>query len=338
MERLKIASEIIKIAEDLVFADSDYIYDPDHDKHPGGGYHKTEKGWSKLEEKEEKKDNNKSKYNADYFKKTNSFDKDFEHTLWSKKTPRDFFENAIKYGDSGHKWEIANYYYTPSDILDKLAFDKNDLVRYKAIENDNTSGETLTKVFNAERNKKNPSNEVYEAIGKHKNTPSKILSYLRSHHNKNVRRNVAENPNTLSEDLEVMAHYNSDRIVLMNVAGNESANENTLTYLFNSYHNKDVRGELSANDSCPEDIVKILAKSKDDYVRAGAQGNLGRRKRKKEDIVNKLNEHKPLPKEIEQKIMDLDTAKLSPELRERIEDWDIEDIKKFLGWLKKQNG
>lgn len=72
--------------------------------------------------------------------------------------------------------------------------------------------------------------------------------------------------------------------------------------------------------------------------RAGAQGNLERRKRQKEDIVNKLNEHKSLPKEIEQKIMDLDITKLSPELRERIEDWDIEDIKKFLGWLKKQNG
>ena len=72
--------------------------------------------------------------------------------------------------------------------------------------------------------------------------------------------------------------------------------------------------------------------------RAGAQGNLERRKRQKKDIVNKLNEHKSLPKEIEQKIMDLDITKLSPELRERIEDWDIEDIKKFLGWLKKQNG
>ncbi len=132
-----------------------------------------------------------------------------------------------------------------------------------------------------------------------------------------------------------MAHYNGDRIVLMNIAGNESANEDTLTYLFNSYHNKDVRGELSANDSCPEDIVKILAKSKDSYVRAGAQGNLERRTRKKEDIVNKLNEHKSLPKEIEQKIMDLDIAKLSPELRERVKDWDAEDIAKFLAWLKK---
>lgn len=77
---------------------------------------------------------------------------------------------------------------------------------------------------------------------------------------------------------------------------------------------------------------------KSNFSQVFSNGNLERRKRQKEDIVNKLNEHKSLPKEIEQKIMDLDITKLSPELRERIEDWDIEDIKKFLGWLKKQNG
>lgn len=36
-----------------------YIYDPDHKKHPGGGYHKTERGWSKVdtEDKREQKSN-----------------------------------------------------------------------------------------------------------------------------------------------------------------------------------------------------------------------------------------------------------------------------------------
>ena len=51
---LRIAEEILRTAEDLIFADSDYIYDPDHKKHPGGDYHKTEKGWSKVEKKKEK--------------------------------------------------------------------------------------------------------------------------------------------------------------------------------------------------------------------------------------------------------------------------------------------
>ena len=51
---LRIAEELVKTAEDLIFADSDYIYDPDHKKKPSGGYHKTEKGWSKVEEKKDK--------------------------------------------------------------------------------------------------------------------------------------------------------------------------------------------------------------------------------------------------------------------------------------------
>ena len=38
----------------IIAKDSDYIYDPDHKKHPSGGYHKTEKGWSRIEEKKDK--------------------------------------------------------------------------------------------------------------------------------------------------------------------------------------------------------------------------------------------------------------------------------------------
>lgn len=34
----------------------------------------------------------------------------------------------------------------------------------------------------------------------------------------------------------------------------------------------------------------------------------------------------------------IDLTKLSPELREKIKDWDMEDIKKFLGWLKRHKG
>jgi len=37
---LIVARELNKIAKELV-ADYDYIYDPEHRKHPGGGYVKT---------------------------------------------------------------------------------------------------------------------------------------------------------------------------------------------------------------------------------------------------------------------------------------------------------
>ncbi len=51
-ENIKIAKRLINIAKALV-ADSDYIYDPEHKKHPKGGYQKTEKGWGKKKVKED---------------------------------------------------------------------------------------------------------------------------------------------------------------------------------------------------------------------------------------------------------------------------------------------
>lgn len=51
MNRLKIAQELLRVAETLIAGDYHYIYDPDHKKHPGGGYQKTEKGWQKGKEK-----------------------------------------------------------------------------------------------------------------------------------------------------------------------------------------------------------------------------------------------------------------------------------------------
>ena len=38
---LKIARELNKIARELVAKDYEYIYDPEHKKHPGGGHQET---------------------------------------------------------------------------------------------------------------------------------------------------------------------------------------------------------------------------------------------------------------------------------------------------------
>lgn len=48
----KVSKEAVRIAK-MVLADSvndEYIYDPEHKQKPGGGYRKTEKGWTKTEE------------------------------------------------------------------------------------------------------------------------------------------------------------------------------------------------------------------------------------------------------------------------------------------------
>lgn len=47
MNKVLVARELIRIAKNIMAEDYDYIYDPDHKQKPGGGYVKTEKGWSK---------------------------------------------------------------------------------------------------------------------------------------------------------------------------------------------------------------------------------------------------------------------------------------------------
>ena len=40
----------------------------------------------------------------------------------------------------------------------------------------------------------------------------------------------------------------------------------------------------------------------------------------------------------DKKEVKFDISKLSPEMREKVKDWDAEDIAKFLGWLKEHKG
>ena len=51
----KIARELILIAKNILADDYDYIYDPAHKKHPGGGYKRTPKGWSRKNTEPQRK-------------------------------------------------------------------------------------------------------------------------------------------------------------------------------------------------------------------------------------------------------------------------------------------
>jgi len=63
---IKLAETCLRIAKSLVSADYEYIYDPDHKKHPGGGYIKTEKGWAKGSKGEEKGNGGKARKSQMY--------------------------------------------------------------------------------------------------------------------------------------------------------------------------------------------------------------------------------------------------------------------------------
>lgn len=46
MKNKRLADKIFRIANVILADKTEYIYDPDHKKRPGGGYVKTERGWS----------------------------------------------------------------------------------------------------------------------------------------------------------------------------------------------------------------------------------------------------------------------------------------------------
>ena len=141
--RVKLAKRLLTIAKCLI-ADSNYIYDPEHKKHPGGGYHKTENGWSKREKREKKPSNQSAprtyadektkslhkQFKQDYGKNYQS-DSDWASTLSNPKMhPNDLHQFAKEVCDSS------------IDIAD-LSESANAIVN-----NPNTSDETLKMISN----------------------------------------------------------------------------------------------------------------------------------------------------------------------------------------------
>lgn len=104
---IRIAKNLLALAKALLGAKEDYIYDPEHKKHPGGGYTKTPRGW----------------------------------TL--KKKPRPMRKQSPARIETTRKTEIANDPQTPPEVLEALSKDKNVRVRARVALNNKTPLETL---------------------------------------------------------------------------------------------------------------------------------------------------------------------------------------------------
>ena len=127
----------------------------------------------------------------------------------------------------------------------------------------------------------------------------KKLDEMAKSEDANVRRNVAKNPNTSIETLDKLSN-----------------DENIL-----------VRGAVAENPRTPTEILEKISKA--DKVNDGGPEDLARfslRRREKEKNQKQWQNS------------GFDLSKLSPELREKVEDWDAEDIKKFVAWLKEHKG
>ena len=107
-----------------ILSDYDYIYDPDHKKRPGGGgWAKTDKGWSKSPGGAEK-----HALSEDDALKEKDYEKISSHP----------FEDV--------RAKLAENQNTPPKVFNSLARDMSPLVRAKVAGNPNAPGETLVRL------------------------------------------------------------------------------------------------------------------------------------------------------------------------------------------------
>ena len=173
---LTIAKELNKMAKELIADDYKYIYDPDHKKHPGGGYVKTEKGWQKgKQDKEQEKNENdkvdekKSQWQVKV-QKISSETK--EKIAKDKQCPSKILDFLAKDEDNHVRFLVAGNQNTSTETLDKLANEKNYQIRWEVAENPNTSAKTLSKLSEDE------NEGVYQAVAYNKNASPETLEYI----------------------------------------------------------------------------------------------------------------------------------------------------------------
>ena len=223
IKKLKIAEEIIKTAEQLMFADDyEYIYDPDHKKNPGGGYVKTESGWSKgKENKDENKQEKKDEKVTD--NENNS----------KQKITRQNIEYKLKTFSSDKIKKMSEDKDAPSLLLDILSYNENDSIRRNVASNESTHEKTLDRLAN------DKNFWVRKDVAKNKNTSKKTLAKLSEDENPNVYKMVAYNKNAPSEALEyihnkIMKNYigdESDIYTIEAIAKNKNTKTDTLNQI-----------------------------------------------------------------------------------------------------------
>ena len=304
MERLKVAKEILKVAADLMFADTEYIYDPDHKKHPGGGYHKTEKGWSKLEEKKDESNSNKKPAVKEDDGDSNEIPSLNDVEPMNEQEQHDY--EQASYGDWTVRAFMAEQANHPK-ILDKMSEDRSYTVVATVAQNHNTHPSTLEKLSN------NPESYIRKCVAENPNTHIKTLEKLSKDSDEKVRNSAKESikdrkkekqikSNPVEEPDEMDLHYRkpaneayNDAVfskdkkelddlsnhshfrVRESVAGNENTSKSTLRKLSSDEHTS-VRAAVARNPKTPKDVLEKLSKDKEEYVSSNAKQNLSNRK------------------------------------------------------------
>lgn len=110
MDKILVARQLVRLAKSIMAEDYDYIYDPDHKKKPGGGYVKTDKGWSKGKE-----DKGKSLSTSEEQSK-------IKQIANNPSTPDSILNKIVKSND----WDIAPNAASNPNASEKTKFDYLD--------------------------------------------------------------------------------------------------------------------------------------------------------------------------------------------------------------------
>jgi len=231
----------------------EYIYDPDHKKHPGGGYTKTEKGWQKGKKEEDKEEKSKSTESvSDEF--AFNPDKDDYHEMAEKIESVEDSDKLAKLAEH-ETWQVrkmvAHNKHTSPETLAKLAKDENYNVRCLAALNDNTPDQSLIDLCSDENKVvksfvaiaklpkegelkliQDPDAQVRHAFAMSENASKDALTLLAKDKKKIVLEGVAHNKHTPVETLEKLA-MRKDKDIRNEVAGNENASSSVLSYIYN---------------------------------------------------------------------------------------------------------
>ena len=218
-----ISRKINRIANILILAEKpEYVHDPDHKKHPGGGYTKTEKGWTLIKKERPTKENSSKRLETikalsvreqlSIAENPKTSIEDFLILLglstkknWTpipnaiaqnKKTPAKVLESLVEANDYEVCTSVAANPNTPQRLLEKLSNDSRAGVREEVAKNPNCSLKTLKRLSDDKRY------YTRRGVAANPNTPQRLLEKLSNDGSADVRVEVAKNPNTSLNTLQ----------------------------------------------------------------------------------------------------------------------------------------
>ncbi|MFB2834872.1 hypothetical protein [Floridanema evergladense] len=157
------------------------------------------------------------------------------------------------------RFVVAAHRNTASNTLERLAFDKYNLVRQTVAENPRTPTEILIEMARLD----NPEeigcyHTVSTKIALRKDAPPAALEFIARKPVISIRLDVAKNPNTPSSTLEWLAENETDKDVLCAVVQHQNATSNIWINLARNEIIA-VREAVAAQIGCPSDILEMLA-------------------------------------------------------------------------------